>query len=145
MGEEKEDNHELISEIESHLLDERLAKSAGKRPDCKEGEFAEKWIKTGVLQRFFEQNYSATLGLFEDVLDQAREMHRDFFEFLDGQKEEHREKGELAMVAILDDIGLKTRLPIQETRLSSQTFCFPKGFVNTRELMLQKTKGFGHI
>mgnify|MGYP001562307046 CR=1 FL=1 len=111
------DSSELFSDIEQFLKNKDGSGSCRGDAVSKEASLAETWLKRKVLKQFFEKNYTGCLGLYDDVMVHAKEMHREFKRFLSDQKEEYCESGDFGMESLVSEIHLEDALEHAEDNI----------------------------
>lgn len=114
--EQDRDSRELFSDIEQHLKNKNL-ESCREDTVPKEALSAETWLKRKVLILFFENNYAACSGLFTDLMDHAREMHREFNQFLSDRKTDYHKSGDFGMESLVSEINFDDALEHTEDNI----------------------------
>lgn len=121
------DSSDYISEIESYLKSTRNSE-----PTCdKEVEDnlrSKSWLKTRMLMKFFEENYTSCLGLYGDIMDQAKDMHREFKTFLLNQQTDYHESRDFAMETIASEINFDDALKHTNEQIRKANLLLSGGF-----------------
>lgn len=115
--EQSGDSSELFSDIGQFLNNKDGLGSCRGEAVSKEASLAETWLKRKVMIRFFEKNYTGCLGLYDDLMVHAKEMHREFKNFLLGQKAEYRESGDFGMESLVCEINFDDALEHAEDNI----------------------------